>query len=102
MSKKHNKDLGQEDAEPTPVHASTTVGRTALETVEGQHHVFDTTRQAITFLRDKLREARRETPEDAAADVLANLPEDQRDNLFKALLAKEANQAGLFPKKRGH
>lgn len=102
MSKKHNKDLDQEVAEPTPVHASTTVGRTALETVEDQHHVFDTTRQAITFLRDKLREARRETPEDAAADVLANLPEDQRDNLFKALLAKEANQAGLFPKKRGN
>ena len=102
MSKKHNKDLDQEVAEPTPVHASTTVGRTALETVEDQHHVFDTTRQAITFLRDKLREARRETPEDAAADVLANFPEDQRDNLFKALLAKEANQAGLFPKKRGN
>ncbi|MDY4162674.1 MAG: polyphosphate kinase 2 [Sutterella sp.] len=102
MSKKHTNDCEQDSADLPPTQDNATVSHAAVESVEGQQHVFDTTRQAITYLRDKLREAHRETPEEAAEDVLATLPEAQRDTLFKALLAKEANQAGLFPKKRGN
>lgn len=80
------------------------IPQTSIQSVESESLVFDHIRQAVTYLRDKLRETPLESPEASAAMVFERLrthaTQEEIDHLFKLLLAKEANQAGLFPKKR--
>lgn len=78
--------------------------QTSMQTVESESLVFDQIRQAVTYLRDKLRDTPLESPQ-ASADIVferlrTHATQEEIDHLFKLLLAKEANQAGLFPKKR--
>ena len=83
---------------------SNNMPQTSMQTVESESLVFDQIRQAVTYLRDKLRDTPLESPQ-ASADIVferlrTHATQEEIDHLFKLLLAKEANQAGLFPKKR--
>ena len=105
MSKKKNEKRDDApDAPDVPVRFDANhMPQTAMQTLESESLVFDHVRQAVTYLRDNLRDTPLESPM-ASADIVFNRlqekvsPED-RDRLFRLLLAKEANQSGLFPKK---